>query len=136
MRFMIIVKANAESEAGVMPEQEALEAMADFHEELKRAGVLLDANGLHPSSKGWRIRYSNGKRTVLDGPFTETKELIAGYTLIQVESRNEALEWTQRFPNPGNTVGEIEVRQLFELEDFQPSEAIERFREMGVGRHG
>jgi len=136
MRFMIIVKANAESEAGVMPEQGMLDAMANFHEELKRAGVLLDANGLHPSSKGWRIKYSNGKRTVLDGPFTETKELVAGYTLIQVESRNEALEWTKRFPNPGNTDGEIEVRQLFELDDFEPGEAIERFREMGVGRHG
>jgi hypothetical protein len=135
MRFMIIVKANAESEAGVMPEQKMLETMADYHEELKSAGVLLDASGLHPSSKGWRIKYSRGKRTVIDGPFTETKELVAGYTLIQVKSRDEALQWTQRFPNPGNVDGEIEVRQLFELEDFEPAEAIERFRDMLSATH-
>jgi hypothetical protein len=127
---MIIVKANAESEAGVMPEQKMLETMADYHEELKSAGVLLDASGLQPSSKGWRIKYSGGKRTVIDGPFAETKELVAGYTLIQVKSREEALQWTQRFPNPANVDGEIEVRQLFELDDFAPSEVIERFREM------
>jgi hypothetical protein len=131
---MIIVKANAESEAGVMPDQPLLDMMADYHEELKKAGALLDASGLHPSSKGWRIKYSGGKRTVTDGPFTETKELIAGYTLIQVKSTDEAVEWARRFPNPGRTDGEIEVRQLFELDDFEPSEAIERFREMGVGR--
>jgi hypothetical protein len=134
VRFMIIVKASAESEAGVMPDQRVFDAMADYHEELKKAGVLLDASGLHPSSKGWRITYSGGKRTVVDGPFAETKELVAGYTLIEVKSRDEAREWAQRFPNPGNTDGDIEVRQLFELEDFQPSEAIERFREIGIGR--
>ena len=134
MRFMIIVKASKDSEAGRMPEEQMIASMATDHEELAKAGVLLDASGLHPSSKGWRVRYSGAKRTVSDGPFTESKELIAGYTLIQVKSRAEALEWTRRFPNPvgEGQDAEIEVRQLFELEDFGPSEAIERFREMGV----
>ena len=134
MRFMIIVKATRDSEAGVMPGKEIIGHMATFHEELARAGVLLDASGLQPSSKGWRIKYSGEKRTVSDGPFTETKELIAGYTLIQVKSRAEALEWTKRFPNPAMDCkdGEIEVRQLFELEDFEPSEAVERFRDLGI----
>lgn len=135
MRFMIIVKATSESEAGVMPEETLIAEMAAFHEELARAGVLRDASGLQASSTGWRIRYSDGKRTVIDGPFTETKELVAGYTIIEVKSRVEALEWTKRFPNPaiGGKDGEIEVRQFFELEDFGPSEAVERFREIGVG---
>lgn len=134
MRFMIIVKATRDSEAGRMPEEQMIASMAAYHEELVKAGILLDASGLHPSSKGWRVRYSDAKRTVSDGPFTESKELIAGYTLIQVKSRAEALEWTRRFPNPvgEGQDAEIEVRQLFELEDFGPSEAIERFREMGV----
>ena len=134
MRFMIIVKATKDSEAGRMPEEQMIASMAAYHEELVKAGILLDASGLHPSSKGWRVRYSDAKRTVSDGPFTESKELIAGYTLIQVKSRAEALEWTRRFPNPvgEGQDAEIEVRQLFELEDFGPSEAIERFREMGV----
>ncbi len=135
MRFMIIVKATKDSEAGVMPEEKLIAAMATYHEELAKAGALLDASGLQPSSKGWRIKYSGDKRTFVDGPFTETKELIAGYTLIQVKSREEAMEWAKRFPNPavdGNE-GEIEVRQLSELEDFGPSEAVERFRDMGVG---
>jgi len=132
---MIVVKATKESEAGVMPEEKLIAAMATYHEELAKAGVLLDGSGLQPSSKGWRIEYSGGKRTVIDGPFTETKELIAGYTLIQVKSREEAMEWTRRFPNPAvdGKEGEIEVRQLFELEDFGPSDAVERFREIGVG---
>jgi hypothetical protein len=134
MRFMILVKANKDSEAGVQPPEELFTAMADYHEQLVKAGVLLDASGLQPSSKGWRIKYSGGKRTVIDGPFTETKELVAGYSIIQVKSKEEALEWSRRFPNP--TIGGkdcvIEVRQLFELEDFGESEAIERFREMGV----
>lgn len=136
MRFMIIVKATNDSEAGVMPEEKLIAEMAKYHEELVKAGALLDASGLQPSSKGWRIKYSGAKRTFVDGPFAETKELIAGYTLIQVKSREEAIEWTKRFPNPAvdGKKGEIEVRQLFELEDFGPSEAIERFREMGVGR--
>ncbi len=135
MRFMIIVKATKDSEAGVMPEEKLIAEMATYHEELAKAGALLDASGLQPSSKGWCIKYSGAKRTVIDGPFTETKELIAGYTLIQVKSREEAMEWTRRFPNPAvdGKEGEIEVRQLFELEDFGPSEAVERFREMGVG---
>jgi hypothetical protein len=118
-----------------MPEEALLTAMADYHEQLAKAGVLLDGNGLHPSSKGWRIRYSGGQRQVVDGPFSETKELIAGYTLIQVRSREEALEWTRRFPAPMGEQkdAEIEVRQLFELEDFAQVEAVGRFREMGVG---
>jgi hypothetical protein len=135
MRFMIIVKATKDSEAGVMPNEECIARMATYHEELAKAGALLDASGLQASSKGWRIKYSGEKRTLVDGPFAETKELIAGYTLIQAKSRNEAIEWTKRFPNPAvdGKQGEIEVRQLFELEDFGPSEAVERFREMGVG---
>jgi hypothetical protein len=132
---MIIVKATKDSEAGVMPEESLIADMAKYHEELQKAGLLLDASGLQASSKGWRIKYSGGKRTVVDGPFAETKELVAGYTMIQAKSREEALEWTKRFPNPaiGGKEGEIEVRQLFELEDFGPSEAVDRFREMGVG---
>jgi len=130
MRFMIIVKATRDSEAGVMPPEELFQAMATYHEELQKAGILRDASGLQPSSKGWRIQYHGNKRTVVDGPFAETKELIAGYTLIEVKTREEALEWTKRFPNPHLSEGEIEVRQLFELEDFEPSPAIERFREM------
>lgn len=132
MRFMIIVKANRDSEAGVMPEEKLLAEMGAFHEELQKAGVLLDGTGLHPSSKGWRIRYDGDKRTVVDGPFAETKELIAGYTLIQVKSREEALAWTKRYPNPAGSGKscEIEVRQLFELEDFGPSDAIDRMREV------
>ncbi len=135
MRFMIIVKATQDSEAGVMPGEALIADMAAFHEQLVKAGVLLDASGLQPSAKGWRIRYAGDKRTLIDGPFTETKELIAGYTLIQVATRKEALEWSRRFPNPAVDGGaaEIEVRQLFELEDFGPSEAVERFRDMGVG---
>ncbi len=135
MRFMIIVKATKDSEAGVMPEEKLIAAMATYHEELAKAGVLLDASGLKPTSKGWRIKYSGDKRTFVDGPFAETKELIAGYTIIQVKSREEAIELTKRFPNPAvdGKAGEIEVRQFFELEDFGPSEAVERFREMGVG---
>ena len=140
MRFLIIVKATKDSEAGAMAEEKLITEMANYHEELQKAGMLLDGSGLQPSSKGWRIKYSRGKRTVVDGPFTETKELIAGYTLIRAKSREEAREWTKRFPNPaiGGKDGEIEVRQLFELEDFGPSlgmtpDAVERFREMGIG---
>jgi hypothetical protein len=134
MRFMIIVKATRESEAGVMPAEELIADMATFHEQLANAGVLLDASGLQPSSKGWRIRYCGGQRSIVDGPFAETKELVAGYTLIQTASREEAVEWSRRFPNPAHDGGEceIEVRQLFELEDFGDSAAIERFREMGM----
>ena len=130
MRFMIIVKATADSEAGVMPDQRVFEAMADYHQELRDAGVLLAASGLQPSAKGWRIKYSGGTSTMVDGPFTETKELIAGYTLIEVKSRDEALHWARRFPNPTGAKGEIEVRQLYGLDDFQPSEAVRRFRDI------
>ena len=135
MRFMIIVKANKDSEAGVMPEEKLMAEMADYHEELVKTGALVDASGLQPSSKGWRIQYSSGRRTVTNGPFAATKDLIAGYTIIQVKSREEALAWAKRFPNPAGDGkdAEIEVRQLFELEDFGPSPAIDRFREMDVG---
>src|SRR6266853_278444 len=132
MRFMMIVKATKESEAGVMPSEKRIAEMQKYHEELQKAGVRLDGSGLKPSSKGWRVKYSGSKRTVVDGPFTEAKELVAGYTIIQVKSREEAMEWSRRFPNPSidGKEAEIEVRQFFELEDFGPSEAVERFREM------
>ncbi|RDU99984.1 YciI family protein [Trinickia dinghuensis] len=132
MRFMIMVRANAQSESGALPEQDLMAAMMAYHEELAKAGVLLDANGLKPSTEGWRVQYSGGKRTIIDGPFAETKELIAGYTLIQVRSREEALEWARRFPAPFGEMaeGEIEVRPVFELEDFEPSADIERWRQL------
>ena len=134
MRFMILVRATKDTEAGVMPEEGLMAAMATFHEELAGAGVLLDASGLQPSSKGARIIYSGGKRTMVDGPFAESKELIAGYTLIQVKSRAEAMEWARRFPAPmgEGQDGEIEIRQLYELEDFAAGEAVERFRDLDV----
>jgi hypothetical protein len=135
MRFMIIVKATKDSEAGVMPDEKLLSDMAQYHEALQKAGALLDGSGLQPSSKGWRIKYAGDQRTVIDGPFTETKEVIAGYTLIQVKSREEAMDWARRYPNPAvdRKAAEIEVRQLFELEDFTPSDTIERFRDIGIG---
>ncbi len=137
MRFMIIVKSTPEFEAETTPQtpdEKLMAAMADFHEELSKAGVLLDASGLQPSRKGWRIRYDGQKRTVVDGPFAEAKELIAGFTIIQVRSRDEALEWSRRFPNPvgENAPAVIEVRQLYELDDFAPSKQVERFREMNT----
>jgi hypothetical protein len=133
MKFMMIVKASKDSEAGVMPSEELLAAMGKFNEELMRAGVLLDLSGLQPSSKGVRIKFSeDNKRTVIDGPFAETKELIAGYWIIQVKSREEAIEWAKRAPCPHpGTDCEIEVRQFFELADFAPSEAVDRHRELG-----
>jgi hypothetical protein len=138
MKFMIIVKATKEMEAATSPGkgipnfEEIVSEMADYHEELAKAGALVDASGLHPTSKGWQIRYSGGKRTIIDRPFAETKELIAGYTLIEVNTREEALEWTRRFPNPrGKEMeAEIEVRQLYELDEFEPSADIDRFRKM------
>lgn len=134
MRFMILVKATPASEAGAMPGERLLSEMAGYHEALAKAGVLLDGSGLQPSSKGWRVRYTGQGRTVVDGPFTGTKELIAGYTVIQVRSRDEAMEWTRRYPNPAGEgkPAEIEVRQLFELGDFVQGQAIERFREVGI----
>jgi len=132
MRFMIIVKASRDSEAGAMPSEDLMTRMAKYHEELAAAGALLDASGLKPSSEGWRIQYSGSKRSYIDGPFAETKELIAGYTLIRVQSLQEAIEWTKRFPNPAEEGGEaqIEVRPLYELEDFGDSTALDRFREL------
>jgi hypothetical protein len=119
MRFMVIVKANADSEAGVMPSTELLTAMGNYNEELVKAGVMLAGEGLHPSSKGKRVRFSGSQRTVVDGPFAETKELIAGYWLWQVASMDEAVEWVKRCPNPMPGVeAEIEIRPVFEAEDF------------------
>jgi hypothetical protein len=121
MRFMIIVKASAASEAGVMPSAALMERMGAYHQELVKAGVLLDGAGLKPSSTGWRVRYDGaGRPTSTDGPFTESGDLVAGYTLIQVKSRAEAMEWIRRYPSPAEEggQGEIEVRQLFEMEDF------------------
>jgi hypothetical protein len=131
MRFMVIVKATKDSEAGKMPSEELLAAMAKFNEELVKAGVMLDGNGLQPSSKGARIRFSGDKRTVIDGPFAETKELVAGYWIIQVKSKAEAIEWMKRCPNPHEGESELEIRQVFELEDFAPGEAIEHHRRLG-----
>ncbi|WP_207284266.1 YciI family protein [Pseudomonas sp. FW300-N2A2] len=119
MRFMIIVKASPDSEAGVMPSEELLTAMGNYNEELIKAGIMLAGEGLHSSSKGARVRFSGDKRTVIDGPFIETKELIAGYWLWQVKSKEEAIEWVKRCPNPmPGTEAEIEIRQVFEAEDF------------------
>ena len=118
MRFMVMVKANKDSEAGVMPDEKLIAAMTRYNEELAKAGVLLDLAGLQPSSKGARIKFSAGKRTVIDGPFAETKELIAGFWLWQVKSKAEAIEWVRRCPNPFSGESEIEIRQVFEAEDF------------------
>jgi hypothetical protein len=119
MRFMVIVKADKNSEAGVLPDQKLLADMGKFNEELVKAGVMLAGEGLHPSSKGARVRFSGSKRTVIDGPFSETKELIAGYWLFQVKSKEEAIEWVKRAPNPfPGTESEIEIRQVFEADDF------------------
>ena len=130
MRFMMIVKATKDSEAGLMPSERLLQTMGKFNEELVNAGVLLDASGLQQSAKGFRVKFSSGKRTIVDGPFAETKELVAGYWIIKVKSREEALEWAKKVPSPVEEGdGEIEVRQFFELEDFAPSPAIEQHRE-------
>ncbi|MDI3274205.1 YciI family protein [Pseudomonas sp. AL03] len=119
MRFMIIVKASQDSEAGVMPSEELMTAMGNYNEELAKAGILIECDGLQPSSKGARVRFSGEQRTVIDGPFAESKELIAGYWLWQVKSKQEAIEWVKRCPNPmPGTDAEIEIRQVFEAEDF------------------
>jgi hypothetical protein len=120
MRVMVIVKASKDSEAGVMPKQELLAAMGKFNEELVKAGVMLAGEGLQPTSKGRRVRFSGEKRTVIEGPFSETKELIAGFWLWQVKSMEEAVEWVKRCPNPHGVDSEIEIRQVFEDEDFGP----------------
>jgi len=119
MRFMVIVKATKSSEAGELPDEKLLKDMGNYNEELAKAGVMLAGEGLHPSSRGARVRFSGSKRTVIDGPFSETKELIAGFWLIQVKSREEAIEWVKRSPNPSpGEESEIEIRQVFEAEDF------------------
>jgi hypothetical protein len=118
MRFMVMVKANKDSEAGVMPSQELLAEIGKYNEELVKAGVLLAGEGLQPSSKGARVRFSGRNRSVIDGPFTEAKELIAGFWLIQTKSKEEAIEWVKRSPNPFPGESEIEIRQVFEAEDF------------------
>jgi hypothetical protein len=118
MRFMVMVKATKDSEAGALPSTEILTAMGKFNEELVKAGVMLAAEGLQPTSKGVRVRFSGEKRTVIDGPFTETKELIAGFWLLQVRSKDEVIEWVKRCPNPFDGESEIEIRQVFEADDF------------------
>jgi hypothetical protein len=130
MRFIVMVKASKDSEAGKMPSEELLGEMAKFNEELVKAGIMLDGNGLHPSSKGARIRFAGNKRSVVDGPFAETKELVAGYWIIQAKNLAEAVEWMKRCPNPHYDDGEIEIRQLFELEDFGESPAVDHHREL------
>lgn len=141
MRFMVMVKATKESEAGIMPSEELLTAMGKYNEELVNAGIMLAGEGLQPSSKGARIRFLGNDRTVIDGPFAETKELIAGFWLIQVKSLDEAIEWIKRCPNPMEGESEIEIRQVFEAEDFGEAftpelrEQEERMREAsGYGR--
>jgi len=137
MRFMLIMKGSKASEAGTTPSEEQLAAMTKYNEELMKAGVLLDLAGLHPTSKGARVKISGGKRTVIDGPFTETKELIAGHWTIQVKSKEEATEWAKHIPFGAGAPlgaeveGEVEIRQVFEPEDFAPSETLERARELG-----
>jgi len=131
MRFMVIVKASKDSEAGKMPSEELLGAMAKFNEEMVKAGIMLDGAGLKPSSRGARIRFSGKTRTVIDGPFAETKELIAGYWIIQVKNRAEAIEWMKRCPNPHEEECEIEIREFFELEDFGESPAVNHHRALG-----
>jgi len=135
MRFMMIVKASKDSEAGNLPSDKLIAAMGKYNEELMKAGVLLDLSGLQASSKGARVRFSNGKRSVTEGPFAETKELIAGYWIIQVKSKEEAIEWAKRVPfEPEFTPGgeaEVEIRQFFEMEDFNPSEAVDRAKHLG-----
>jgi len=133
VKFMMIVKASKDSEAGKMPSEELLAAMANYNEELVKAGVLVDLSGLQSSAKGARVRFSGGKTSVIDGPFAETRELIAGYWVINVNSRQEAIDWARRAPAPHglNEESEIEIRQFFELEDFAPSKAVEHHKEVG-----
>ena len=130
MRFMVMVRATAETEAGVKPSEALLAAMAKYNEELVKAGVMLDGMGLQPSAKGARVRFNGKKRTVIDGPFAEAKELVAGYWMIQVKSLDEAIEWVKRCPNPMDGESEIEIRQVYDLEDFGESEAVEDHRKV------
>jgi hypothetical protein len=133
LRFMMIVKASKDSEAGKLPTEEMIAAMGKFNEELMKAGVLVDLAGLQSSAKGARVRFSGGERTVIDGPFAETKELVAGYWVINVKSLQEAIAWAKRVPAPHgpDQECELEIRQFFELEDFAPSEAVEHHKELG-----
>lgn len=130
MRFMVMVKATEDSEAGTLPSEELLTAMMKYNEELVKAGIMLAGDGLQPSAKGVRVAFDGPKRTVIDGPFAETKELVAGYWLFQVKSLEEAIEWVKRCPNPMEGQSEIEIRQVFELEDFGESPAVEHHREL------
>jgi hypothetical protein len=133
VQFMMIVKANQDSEAGVMPSEELLSAMGSYNDQLMKAGALVDLAGLQPSSKGARIKFSGRKTSVTDGPFAETKELVAGYWIIKVKSREEAIEWARRIPPPHgeDEETEVEIRQIFEMDDFAPSEAVEQHRKLG-----
>jgi hypothetical protein len=133
VRFMMIVKASKDSEAGKLPSDEMIAAMGKYNEELMKAGVLVELGGLQSSAKGARVRFSSGKTTVIDGPFAETRELIAGYWVINVKSREEAIAWARRVPPPHgpDQECELELRQFFELEDFVPSEAVEHHKELG-----
>ena len=131
MRYMMMVRASQRSEAGEMPTERELAAMGKYNEELQKAGVLLDLSGLKPTSKGARVRFSAGKQVVVDGPFSEAKELIAGYWIIQVKSREEALEWAKRVPAEVCGISEVELRAFYELEDFAPGQAIEAAKELG-----
>ena len=142
MRFMLMIKSNRDTEAGLMPSQELLTEMGRFNEEMIKAGVMLAGEGLRPSSKGARVKFSGSKRTVVDGPFAEAKELIAGFWLIEVKSKEEAIEWVKRVPNPTGEDGEIEIRQVFEAEDFGDAATPEiraqeqRLREQAAARGG
>jgi hypothetical protein len=136
MRFMILVKATRDSEAGAMPTDKLINEMVAFHEEMAKAGVLVEGSGLKRSAEGWRIRYDrSGKRSFVDGPFTETKELVAGYTVIEVKSREEAIAWTKRFPNPSIDGGEaeIEVRPFFPLDDFGDGPGVQKAKKLKLG---
>jgi hypothetical protein len=131
MRFMILIKANADSEAGVLPGEQLLIEMGRYNEELVKAGVLLAGEGLHPSSRGVRVHFAGKQRTVVEGPFAETKELLAGFWLLQVKSHEEAIEWVKRIPNPDGDDFEVEIRQVFEADDFAPSDPSGELRAAG-----
>ncbi len=131
MRYMMFVKGSKKTEAGVLPTEEQMAAMGKYNEELQKAGVLLDLSGLKPTSRGIKVQFSGGKRTVIDGPFTEAKEIICGYWIIQVKSREEAIEWAKRIPAEAVEMAEVELRPFFEVEDFAPGPALEAGKELG-----
>ena len=134
MRFIILLRGNRDTETGVPPAEPLVAAMAAYHEQLAKAGVLLDANGLQPSAKGFKLRWHGGRRTLVEGPFAENMELVAGYTVIQVKSRAEGVEWAKRFPAPfgDDADSEIEVRQLYELDELGPARSVDRFRDLSI----